>query len=297
MYTLKINSLSGKIATFDYIQMQVDKLDFLTGINKVQPGTMVIIGIPFDGNSSFLKGASSAPRYIRDAFHSQSSNTCTEGVMDLNREPQLLDLGDLEIDDYINDIRSPVFELLKRGASVLSLGGDHSITYPILRAYKKKYKRLSILQLDAHPDLYHEYEGNKYAHGCPFARIMEENLAGRLVQVGIRTMNPHQQEQAARFNVEVIDMKHWDSSFKPVFDGPVYLSLDMDVLDPAFAPGLSHYEPGGLSTRDVIRIIQGLEAPLVGADIVELNPKRDLHHMTAMAAAKFLKEIVEKMLK
>lgn len=295
---LKINSLSGKIATFDYnMQMHVDKLNFSTGINKVQPGTVAIVGIPFDGNSSFLKGSSLAPQYIRDALHSQSSNMCTEGVLDLDREPRLLDLGDLEIKDYIDDIRSPVFELLERGASVLSLGGDHSVTYPILRAYRKKYKRLSILQLDAHPDLYHEYEGNKYAHGCPFARIMEENLADRLVQVGIRTMNPHQQEQAARFNVEIIDMKHWDSSFKPVFDGPVYLSLDMDVLDPAFAPGLSHYEPGGLSTLDVIRIIQGLEAPLVGADIVEFNPKRDLQNITAMAAAKFLKEIVGKMLK
>ncbi len=277
--------------------MHADKLDFSTGINKVRPGMAVIVGIPFDRYSSFLRGASLAPRYIRDAFHSQSSNMCTEGVTDLGREPRLLDLGDLEINDYIDDIRRPVFQLLEKGAKVLALGGDHSITYPILRAYRKKYERLTILQLDAHPDLYHEYEGNKYAHGCPFARIMEENLADRLVQVGIRTMNPHQQEQAARFNVEVTDMKHWDSSFKPVFDGAVYLSLDMDVLDPAFAPGLSHYEPGGLSSRDVLRIIQALEAPLVGADIVELNPKRDLQHMTAMVAAKFLKEILEKMLR
>jgi arginase len=275
----------------------MDKLNFSTGINKVQPGMVAIVGIPFDRHSSFLKGPSLSPQYIRDAFHSQSSNMCTEDVTDLNREPRPLDLGDLEINDYIDDIRSPIFELLERGAKVLSLGGDHSVTYPILRAFRKKYERLNILQLDAHPDLYHEYEGNKYSHGCPFARIMEENLADRLVQVGIRTMNSHQQEQAARFNVEVIDMKHWDSSFKPVFDGPVYLSLDMDVLDPAFAPGLSHYEPGGLSTRDVLRIIQALEAPLVGADIVELNPTRDLHNMTAMAAAKFFKEIAEKLLK
>jgi agmatinase len=271
-------------------------------INKVQPGTVAIVGIPFDENSSFLKGAASAPRYIREAFHSQSSNTCTESVMDLSREPRLLDLGDLEINDYIDDIRQPVSTLLEKGAKVLSLGGDHSVTYPILKAYGKAYERLSILQLDAHPDLYQEYEGNRYAHGCPFARIMEENLADRLVQVGVRTMNPHQQQQADRFNVEIIDMKQWyrrnpGDWFKPAFAGPVYLSLDMDVLDPAFAPGLSHYEPGGLSSRDVLGIIQDLEAPLVGADIVELNPKRDIHNMTAMAAAKFLKEIVEKMLK
>jgi arginase family enzyme len=155
---------------------------------------------------------------------------------------------------------------------------------------------LNILQLDAHPDLYNEFEGNPFSHACPFARIMEEKLAARLVQVGIRTMNPHLQEQAERFNVETIDMKTCDSSHKFIFNGPVYISLDMDVLDPAFAPGVAHAAPGGLSTREVLEIIQDLEAPVVGADIVELNPIRDINGITAMAAAKFLKEIVEKML-
>jgi agmatinase len=185
---------------------------------------------------------------------------------------------------------------LEQGAHVLSLGGDHAITYPILRAYAKQYHELNVLHFDAHPDLYAEFEGNRYSHACPFARVMEEGLTTRLVQVGIRTMNPHQQAQAERFGVEVIDMRAWQPSLDLTFQGPVYVSLDMDVLDPAFAPGVSHHEPGGLSTRDVIGLIQGLRVPLVGADIVEVNPKRDPIGTTAMAAAKLLKEIAGCML-
>lgn len=265
-------------------------------LNKIQQGTVVIIGIPFDDHSSFMKGAASAPQKIRDALKSYSSNMCTESIIDLGMEPRFLDQGDLEIKNYIDDIQRPVLSILEGGASVLSLGGDHSITYPILRAYGKKYKNLNVLQLDAHPDLYNEFGGSRYSNACPFARIMEENLAGRLVQVGIRTMNPHQHEQSKRFNIDTVDMKRWHPSFTPVFDGPVYISLDIDVLDPAFAPGVSHREPGGLSTRDVLRIIQGLGAPVVGADIVELNPMQDHLGITAMAAAKCLKEIAGKML-
>ena len=265
-------------------------------LNKIQPGAVVIVGVPFDDHSTFLKGAALAPQRIREALHSPSSNMCTENTRDLGREQRFLDIGDLLIKDYIHDIQHPVSRLLEKDARLLSLGGDHSITYPILKSYARKYKHLNILQLDAHPDLYNEFEGNPFSHACPFARIMEEKLAARLVQVGIRTMNPQQLEQIERFSVETIDMKAWDSLMKLSFNGPVYISLDMDVLDPAFAPGVSHLEPGGLSTREVLKILQDLEAPVVGADIVELNPGRDINGITAMAAAKFLKELIEKMI-
>jgi arginase len=265
-------------------------------LNNIQRGAVVIVGVPFDDHSTFLKGAALAPQRIREALHSPSSNMSTESTRDLDREPRLVDIGDLVIADYIHDIELAISHILEKDAFVLSLGGDHSITYPILKSYVRKYKYLDILQLDAHPDLYDEFAGNPFSHACPFARIMEEKLAARLVQVGIRTMNPHLQEQSERFHIETIDMKSWNSSVKLTFNGPVYISLDMDVLDPAFAPGVSHPEPGGLSTREVLKIIQDLDAPVVGADIVELNPNRDLNGLTAMAAAKFLKEIVEKMI-
>jgi len=193
-------------------------------------------------------------------------------------------------------IEEGVFRLLEKGARVLSLGGDHSVTYPILRAYSRRFSPLEILHLDAHPDLYDHYEGNREANACPFARIMENGLAERLVQVGIRTMTPHQRQQAERFGVKVLNIDRWSSVFSMEFNGPVYISLDIDVLDPAFAPGVSHHEPGGLATRNVLEIIQNLKAPVVGADIVEFNPRRDPTGITAMVAAKLTKEISARML-
>jgi arginase family enzyme len=125
---------------------------------------------------------------------------------------------------------------------------------------------------------------------------MEENLVQRLVQVGVRSITGHQHEQAKRFNVEIIDMIEKTKINKLTFTGPVYLSLDMDCLDPAFAPGVSHHEPGGMSTREVVEIIQTLKGNLVGADITELNPELDPLKITEMVAGKFLKEILGRML-
>jgi arginase len=265
----------------------------------LQAGMVVVLGVPYDENSSFMKGPASAPSRIRETLSSGAMNLCSENGIDLGVEPRFYDLGDLNLSigaTTFKQIEKAITDLLEREIYIISLGGDHAITYPILKAYTKKYDKLCILHFDAHPDLYDEFKGNRYSHACPFARIMEENLAERLVQVGIRTMNPHQQAQAERFNVDVIDMQKWRPNKILDLTGSVYLSLDMDVLDPAFAPGVSHPEPGGLSTRDVLQIIQGINAPLIGADIVEFNPKRDPSGITATAAAKLLKEIAAHML-
>lgn len=260
-----------------------------------------MLGVPWDENSSFLRGAAEAPARIRAALHSGSANPCAESGVDLGADERFRDAGDVELArgagaPALELIEEAVASLLDRGARVLALGGDHAVTWPILRAHAKRCDGLTILHLDAHPDLYEELGGNRASHASPFARIMEEGLARRLVQVGIRTMNAHQKEQAARFGVEVVEMRHWRPGALPELDAPVYLSVDLDVLDPAFAPGVSHHEPGGMSVRDVIEVIQGLTVPLAGADIVEFNPKRDVNGMTAMVATKLLKEIAAQML-
>ena len=268
-------------------------------IDKVEPPLVSVIGVPTDENSSFMRGAALAPACIRAILHSGETNWSAENGLDLSADSRWRDLGDLELGSGIatfEQIEQAIARLLSQDLRVLSLGGDHAITHPIVRAYAARYENLSILHLDAHPDLYDEFEGNRYSHACPFARIMEEGLVGRLIQVGIRTINPHQRAQIERFGVEVVEMRDWQPDLTLEFDGPVYLSLDLDVLDPAFAPGISHHEPGGLSTRDVIRIIHNLSTPLVGADIVEYNPKRDLMDITAMTAAKLLKETVAQMI-
>ncbi len=266
---------------------------------KLEPGAIAVIGIPFDEHSSFMKGPSRAPVHVREVLRSGSMNLCTENGIDLAVEPRFTDIGDLTLvsgKEPFAQIERFIDRLLEKNVHILSLGGDHSVTLPVIRAYAKKYAPLNLLHLDAHPDLYDEYEGDRLSHACPFARIMEAGLVSRLVQVGIRAMNPHQRSQAERFKTEIIMMKDWNPDKIPVFEGPLYLSVDMDILDPAFAPGVSHHEPGGMSTRDVLRLIQNLRAPVVGADIVEFNPERDPSGITAAAAAKILKEIAGRMI-
>ena len=171
-----------------------------------------VVGIPFDEFSSFMRGPALAPPKIREAYHSDSANYFTESIKSLKDHPGWKDEGDLVLPEgvkAIDAIERAIFDQLNKSDKVLTLGGDHSITYPVVRAFNRKFGKLTLLHLDAHGDLYDNFEGNKYSHACPFARIMEEGLASRLIQVGIRTMNTHQQEQVKRFGVEVIEMKDW----------------------------------------------------------------------------------------
>jgi agmatinase len=261
--------------------------------------TVVVVGVPVDENSSFMRGTAAAPRHIREALHSGSTNLCAENGVDLNTDPRWRDAGDLgsaEEQPSLAQIEEHLDRLLGQGAAVIALGGDHSITYPLVGAHARTHAGLSILHLDAHPDLYDELDGSRVSHACPFARILEKELVVRLVSIGIRAATPHQRQQAERFGVETYGVTDDWSAALASLRPPLYLSIDLDVLDPAFAPGVSHFEPGGLSTREVLEILHGLPCPPVGADIVELNPDRDLHGVTAMVAAKLLKEIIARML-
>lgn len=175
------------------------------------PPTPTLLGVPWDANSSYLRGAAAAPPLIRRALESPSSNRFSESLVDL--EAALADAGDLDLSGEAprEAIERGARGVIARGARPLALGGDHSITYPLLRTVRPSHPRLTILHVDAHADLYEEFEGDRYSHACPFARIMEEGLADRLVQVGIRTLNPHQRAQADRYSVEVIDMRAWSA--------------------------------------------------------------------------------------
>jgi arginase len=269
-------------------------------MDKLKKDDVALIGILSDENSSYKKGAARAPRFIRQALHCESANYCSELGVDLSDNPHFIDVGDRDVADGAKNflaIEADIEQILEQGALPLVLGGDHAITYPVVRAINRITGPMNILHFDAHPDLYDNFEGNPWSHASPFARIMENGLASRLVQVGIRTLSRHQREQSQRFGVETHEMKDLDiGSVGLDFEGPVYISFDMDALDPAFAPGVSHHEPGGLSVRDVLGIVQRLPNRIVGADIVEYNPDRDINDMTAMVAAKLLKEIAGKML-
>jgi agmatinase len=262
-----------------------------------------LLGIPLDVNSSYLRGAASAPAKIREAMRCDASNQWTELGVDLGAAKAFADAGDLRLqnsgehvgEDFA-EIERAVSALLQSGERPVLLGGDHSVTYPILKAFARRHPELTIIHFDAHPDLYDEFEGSRVSHACPFARIMEERLAERLVQLGIRTMVGHQREQAAKFGVEVVEMRALPAFDRIKVHGPVYISFDMDVLDPAFAPGISHREPGGMTVREAIAHLHAIEGVIVGADIVEFNPAQDVSGMTATVAAKMLKEILGKMI-
>jgi len=259
-----------------------------------------ILCIPFDENSSFLKGSAKAPQKIIEAFYSDSSNAYSENGFNCRNTEKIKILDNLEL-PYgklaIEKIRIIVKEELEKNNHVLSIGGDHSITFPIIEALSAKYDSLNILHFDAHPDLYDDFDNNPFSHASPFARIMENNLVKRLVQIGIRTLNDHQIDQVNRFGVEVIEMKDFDSDLVLQFTGPVYVSLDLDGLDPAYAPGVSHPEPGGLSTRNIINIIHSLKGQVIGGDIVEYNPDKDINDITAITGAKLMKELIGKIMK
>lgn len=260
-----------------------------------------LIGIPFDINSSFLRGPSYAPARIRLMEKEGSANTFTENGVQIKAGVNYIDHGDLVFETTnakkaFQHIYSNTKELLTKEDKVLSLGGDHSISFPIIKAHAEKYQGLNILQLDAHGDLYDNFDNNPYSHASPFARLMETGLINSLTQVGIRAMTPHQFEQADRFGVHIIEMKNFNFDFLQSLQSPLYVSLDIDVLDPAFAPGISHHEPGGMDTRTLLQIIQSIDVEVIGADIVEYNPVRDIHNMTAMVAYKMMKELMAKLI-
>ena len=260
-----------------------------------------LLGLPQDSNSSFLAGTALAPPRIREAFHCSSANLFTETGVDLNNGALWSDDGDVLLDGLAGKaafsvIQQRIADILESGDRVLSLGGDHSVTYPVVSAYLDHFSDLNILHFDAHPDLYENMLDNPYSHASPFARLMETGRVKRLVQVGIRTLNRHQREQAERYNVEIHEMRDLSRLTEIKFTGPVYLSFDLDALDPAFAPGVSHYEPGGLSTREALNLIHSFGGQLVGADVVELNPIRDPADITAMVAAKICKELMGRMI-
>ena len=262
---------------------------------------VALLGVCYDGNSSFLRGTAGAPPVIRKALWSEAGNPWIELGIDLSTAA-LDDEGDLApaSEEDAAQVRRAIETAVKRiaesGRRPLVLGGDHSITYPILRGFRPSHPRLSVLHFDAHGDLWDEFQGDRYSHACPFARVMEEGLADRLVQIGIRTMNGHQREQAQRFGVEVIEMKDWRDGMKLEFDTPLYVSFDLDVIEPGLAPGISHREAGGFSVRQAIAVLQSLKAPLVGADFVEFNPSADPTGVTAAVSAKLVKELAGRML-
>ena len=262
---------------------------------------IVVLGVPIDANSSHRRGCAAGPAAIRAALGSGSGNDVTEAGVDV--VSRLVDDGDVDVANDVGSeadadlVTSTVAQHVDAGRQIVCLGGDHSITFPILRAVGARHADLTVVHVDAHPDLYDDLDGNPWSHASPFARALEAGCVARLVQIGIRTATPHQRAQAERWGVETVPARELHRFDPSSLTGPIYVTVDLDGLDPSAAPGVSHHEPGGLTVREVLDLIDALPAPVVGADVVELNPSRDVFEMTAMVGAKLVKELAGAMLR
>ncbi len=260
-----------------------------------------MLGVCWDVHSSHAHGAALGPGAIRQALWDEAGNRYSLSLVDALDTSMLVDRGDVALTGGEGDadlITAAAFDILDGGDQLLALGGDHAVTYPLIRAVASLYPGVRIVHIDAHPDLYHDFGADPLSHASPFARIMEQGLASQLIQIGIRADTPHLREQAQRFGVQSFSPDQIGRALAAVAalgDGPVYLSFDLDGLDPAFAPGVNHYEPGGLTVREALSVIHALPGRLVGADIVELVPGRDLQNATAKVAARLVKELVARM--
>jgi len=267
-------------------------------LKKSETYDVAILGVPYDEKSSFLRGPAKGPQAIREAWTGEEHSAWTELGVDLENALTMVDLGDLGVSGQFSQIsgriESAVRSVLEKDAVPIVLGGDHSISYPIVKAMAEKFRSLDILHFDAHPDLYEELYGDRYSHACPFTRILEEGLAKNLVQVGIRASVGEHWERAEAHHVRMIEMKDFSDELELVFDNPLYVSFDIDALDPAFAPGVSHRVPGGLSSRQALAVLHALKAEIAGMDMVEVNPDRDPSGITASAAAKIVMEMAGK---
>jgi agmatinase len=260
-----------------------------------------LVGVPLDTNSFFLKGPSAAPQFIRLIERIGCTNPFSEDGTNVYKDNIYEDVGDISFEDTNPEkafytIKNRTTELISDRNKLIFIGGDHSVTYPIISAYVEKYDNLNVLHLDAHADLRDIIHDNLYSHSSQFARIMETGKINSLTQVGVRTLCSHQREQAKKFCVNIIEMKDFNLNFIEALKSPLYISIDIDVLDPAFAPGVTYCEPGGMTTRQLIEIIQNTNVKIIGADIVEFNPFRDINNMTALVCYKLLKELIAKMI-
>jgi agmatinase/guanidinopropionase len=271
---------------------------------------VAVAGVPFDGGTSYRSGARFGPRKIREASLMLWGYNNPLAVTPL-QALKVVDYGDVDvippsITDTMHNIESEVSAVLAAGATVLALGGDHSISLPLLRAHAKKHGPLSLVHFDAHPDTWDtEFGGRPYSHGTPFRRALEEKLIRPegYIQIGLRgpTSGAGDWQQARDLGVRVITMDEAAALGTPAIlaairetvKGPAYVTFDIDAADPAFAPGTGTPEVGGFTSHQLLQLVRGLQGlDLVGFDLVEVSPPYDHGDITAILAANIVFEFL-----
>ena len=283
----------------------------LPEIKDVKDCDIAVVGIPFDAGTSFRPGARFGPQSVRQA----SRHLRTNYHPNYDEEPfkvlQVADAGDLvcnpfKIDEAIKQIEEGATKLLNKVNNIISIGGDHTIAFPLLRSINKKFNGpIALVHFDAHLDTWDTYFGAPYTHGTPFRRAREENLFldNASMHVGIRgplySRDDLKNDEDLGFKIVHCDefqSQGIDKIIKRIRDrvgsNPLYLSIDIDVLDPAFAPGTGTPEIAGMTTREMVNVLRSLSGlNLVSADVVEVCPAYDHAEVTSLAAATIVYEL------
>ncbi|VVB86789.1 N(1)-aminopropylagmatine ureohydrolase [uncultured archaeon] len=260
----------------------------------------VICGVPFDGTSCFRRGSRLAPQEIRNnSYNFETYNHLFD--IDL-KDVEIHDAGDLEVAQYVDDTLEMLSvhadKYVRDGKIPVMLGGEHSLTLPFIRACKTKYPDLACVVLDAHLDMREEYEGERNSHAC-ISRHIIEDVTGKYVSIGIRSGARVEYEYVEENKIRMFSaddvfsmgIESVVSELRRYIDGPVYLSIDMDAIDPAYAPALGTPEPYGLMPRDVRSVIACLAPHIVGFDLIEIAPAYDSGN-TALLGAKLVRDFI-----
>ncbi|MEM3622821.1 MAG: agmatinase [Candidatus Bathyarchaeia archaeon] len=265
------------------------------------------LGLCWDKNSSFRIGSAKAPKIIREYTSSKIYNPYTETNVNIKECWKIYDLGDSTPTSFLN-----IFQTVKEAVSenansklYIFLGGDHSITYATLKALKEVLSgSWGLIYFDAHPDLYESYGGNQYSHACTVRRIVEDRVVNPkyIIQIGIRASTTEQTNYAKNHSINIVstsevykNAKKSASIINEVLNNVnnVYVSFDVDVLDPAFAPGVGNPEGGGITLRNLIEVMHNLKGLNMRAfDVVEANPDYDCMGVTFCSVSKFIREFL-----
>ena len=282
----------------------------LRTINDVKSCDTMIVGIPFDNGCTFRTGARFGPEAIRSSSRLIRNFNINQNKSPFNNKT-IIDGGDLNITPFniheaIKQMYEQLLEKYKISKNIIIMGGDHTISYPSLKATNKKFGKVALIHFDSHFDTWDEYFGEKCTHGTPFKRALDENLidVDHSMHVGIHgTIKDYTDiENDEKLGFKTIFTDEIDSLglpgvidkiLKRIGDVPCYISIDIDCVDPAYAPGTGTPEPGGFSSRELFNILKGItKLKVVGGDIVEVSPSYDSNSITSQLAAHLAYELI-----
>lgn len=276
----------------------LNQYKFLRSKESYEQSKVVVVGAPLDQTTSFRPGTRIGPGRIREL--SYGLEDYSPYLNDSLNEKSFYDLGDIELplgnlNKSLEMIELTAHQIVKDGKIPLFIGGEHLITYPVIKQVASKYPKMKVIHFDAHADLRDSFFGERLSHATVLRRVCECIQDKHLYQFGIRSGVEEEFEFAKEHvNTFLVDVKEpFLNSFEQFKDFPVYVTFDIDVIDPAYAPGTGTQEPGGCTSKEVFEIIKTFrELEIVGFDLVEVSPPLDFSERTCLLAAKIIRELL-----